>query len=107
MKFHLDKYQNCVLYYDENTKRIGIELTQDENAKGIKSLRIRQPKGGEAAGADISAKSFLDFFGIGVTSTTIYPVAQDPETGLLVVDLNTGKTRRKRERMTKSSGEEK
>ncbi len=31
---HLADYKFCVLYYDPDTRRIGIELTNDDNAEG-------------------------------------------------------------------------
>jgi len=107
-KFRLDQYKYCVLYYDADTQRIGIELTTDESAEGARSLRIRHPGGTEASGADISAKGFLDYFDVGVTATTVYPIVRDADSGLLAIRLSEGKARRKRERSGKlGSGDRK
>ena len=86
-RFKMGDYKFVVLYYDPDTQRVGVELTNDEQAEGVKKLRHR------ATGADVAAKSFVDFFNIGVRATTTYEVGKDDESGLVVVDLQTGKQR--------------
>lgn len=91
-RFRLDEFGFCVLYYDPESSQVGIELTADKNAEGARKIRFRQ------TGADIAAKSFVDFFGIDARETKTYVIEQDTETGMLVVDLTTGKTRNERQR---------
>jgi hypothetical protein len=86
-RFRMSDYGFAVLYYDEESRRIGIELVTDESAEGARRIRHRD------TGCDMAAKSFLDFFDIGVRRTTAYQIARDSETGYLVVDLTTGRER--------------
>lgn len=88
-RFRLDEYKSAVLYYDADNRRIGVELTNDEHAQGARKIRFR------VTGADIAAKSFVDFFGIAVPETTVYPLAKDQDSGFLVIDLAQGIARGK------------
>ncbi|MBV9868019.1 MAG: hypothetical protein JO316_21900 [Abitibacteriaceae bacterium] len=94
-RFNLDAYQFCVLYYEPETYRIGIELTNDGKAEGIKRLRLR------STGADIAAKSFVDFFALPLKGTTICDLSKDEDSGLLTFDLSRGKVRGSIEEPTK------
>ena len=87
-RYGLDKYAFCVLYYDRDTKRIGIELTNNPEDPGARKITMR-----EKTGAEIRARNFVDFFGIAVQETTVYLVAKDDSSGLLVIDMATGKKR--------------
>ena len=89
-RYDLDSYTHCVLYYDPDTRRVAVELTGDSSAEGAITLRHRP------TGADVSAKSFIDYFDMGVSETTTYDVVRDPETGWLVIDLNRGRRRNPR-----------
>lgn len=86
-RFRLDDFGFCILYYDPETSKIGAELTADEKAEGARRIRFRP------TGADIAAKSFVDFFGIDARETKTYQIEQDAETGMLVIDLTQGKRR--------------
>jgi hypothetical protein len=86
-RFHLDDFGFCVLYYDPDTNRIGVELTANKESDGARRIRFRP------TGADVAAKSFVDFFGIDARETKTYQVEQDEESGMLTIDLNQGKTR--------------
>jgi len=86
-RFEMDKLAICVLYYDPDTRRIGVEFTADEKAEGARKIRLR------STGADVAAKSFVEFFNIGVQETTIFPLERDEDTGLAVIDLDSGKRR--------------
>jgi hypothetical protein len=86
-RFRIGEHGYCVLYYDPDTRRVGIELVNDENVEGARRLRHRD------TGSDLAVKSFLDFFDIGVERTTSYPITRDDETGYLVLDLTTGRER--------------
>lgn len=89
-RFGMDEYTHCVLYYDPETQRVGIEMINDEKAEGAIRLRHR------ATGSDVSAKSFADFFSIGPAVTTSYTVTRDASNGWLVIDLREGRARKSR-----------
>ena len=80
--FELEKYDWAILYYDKDGARIGIGLTNNENEDGICKLRKR------AAGADVSARSFFDYYGIKYVQTKKYDAEWDEEEGMLVVSLS-------------------
>lgn len=86
-RFSIGDYGFCVLYYDADTNRMGIELVNDPAAEGAKRLRHRD------TGSDVAAKSVMDFFAISVTRTTSYDIVRDAQSGLLVIDLRSGRER--------------
>jgi hypothetical protein len=86
-RYHMDEYKFCVLYYDADTRRVGIEFSNDESAEGAIKIRFR------ATGADVAAKSFCDYFDIGIHDTKLYDIEKDDETGLATLDLKSGKAR--------------
>ena len=86
-RFNLDQHKFCVLYYDPDTRRVGIELIDDENADGARKIRLR------STGADIAVKSFIDFFDLGIRETMLYTVERDDGSGLLTIELGAGKKR--------------
>jgi hypothetical protein len=87
-KFCLEKFSFAVLYYDSEKSMVGIELTNNENAEGAIKIRLR------TTGADIAAKSFVDFFEISPTVTTMYSIKNGEQDNWIVVDLNSGKERK-------------
>lgn len=80
----LEETSYIIFYYDPDTKRIGLEVTNDENAEGANKVKIRQ------TGASVGAKSFLDYYQIDYGKTRSYDVGVDKESGLNVVDLAEG-----------------
>ncbi|HBH27102.1 MAG TPA: hypothetical protein DDX54_06850 [Rhodospirillaceae bacterium] len=94
-RFGLDKYDFAVLYYDKETSVVGVELINDENAEGAIKLRKR-----ETGGADIAAKSFVDYFGITPENTTMYNLSEGENERWIVWSLHDGVERKrgKRER---------
>lgn len=76
-----------VLYFDRETQKVAIELTQDKDLPGAKKFRVRK------TGADMAAKAFLAFFHIDLAQTTMYDVSQDASTGWLVLDMTKGRLR--------------
>ena len=96
-RFDMDNRDMCVLYFDPETRRIGIEFTADENAEAVRKVRLRN------TGADVAAKSFVEFFDIGVRETTLFPIESDEETGFAVIDLGSGKIRRKKKTSSDST----
>ncbi len=59
-RFSLGRYTHVVLFYDAETRRVGVMLAVDSEEPGAIPLRPRPAE----SGADVSAKSFLDFYGI-------------------------------------------
>jgi len=91
-KFRTGDYQFCRLYYDAENQRIGIELTNDQSLEAVKPMRQT------SYGTDISARSFLNYYGIDFSETRVYDVEKDRQTGYLVIDLTKGRPRRSRKR---------
>ena len=86
-RFGLDDRQVCVLYYDPDTKRIGIEFTTDASVDGARKVRLRE------TGADIAAKSFLQYFDICVEQTMLYTLETENDGELVTIQLGTGRPR--------------
>jgi len=86
-RFGVDKYTNCFLSYDAETKNIGIWLTNDKEAEGSFRIRFR------STGADIAGKSFLAFFDIENEETLLYPAELDTANMMISVDMTKGKVR--------------
>ena len=80
--FELGNYDWAILYYDKDNDRIGIGLTNDENEEGVCKLRKR------SSGADVSARSFFDYYGIEYNQTNKYDAEWDENEGMLVVCLS-------------------
>ena len=81
-RFDLNKYEYAVLYYDREGQRIGVALTNEENDEGVCKLRNR------ASGADISARSFFDFYEIDYSETCKYDAVWDESENMIVVDIS-------------------
>lgn len=80
--FRLDHYDWAVLYYDKDSGRIGIELTNNENEDGVCKLRKR------AAGADISARSFFEYYRINYELTNRYDAIWNEGENKIIVELD-------------------
>lgn len=80
--FKLNDYECAVLFYDKDNRCIGIRLTNDENEDGVCRLRKR------ASGADVSAKSFFDYYKINYEETNRYDATWDDSEDKIVVFLN-------------------
>jgi hypothetical protein len=79
-----------VLYYDEEDKKIGFELINDENAEGAIKLVVRKN-----AGISMSALPFLRMSKIDFSETRQYGLSYDKEHKLYVIDLNNPITKEK------------
>ncbi len=79
--FKLDRYDWAILYYDNDNDCIGIGLTNDANEEGVCKLRKR------ASGADVSARSFFDYFEINYDETSRYDATWDDNEKKIVVSL--------------------
>ncbi len=84
-KIDKEKVSYAVLYYDEERKMIGIELTNDGAAEGATKLIFR-----EGGGTSFSAIPFLKTYGIDYSDTHQYNVEYDSRSELFVVDLKSG-----------------
>jgi len=79
-KYNLNNFLYAILFYDKDNKQIGIKFTNDENEEG--EIKItRRPAGGMS----ISAKAFLDFYGIEHQKTTKCNMHYDKENDLYVL----------------------
>jgi hypothetical protein len=83
LKFHLDDYTHAILYYDRDSRKIGVELIADGSAPGAVKLRNR------AFGSDLSARRFIDYYDIPVPSTLRFTIEQ--QDAILVLDMSTAK----------------
>lgn len=79
--FKLTDYEFAVLYYDRDESRIGIGLTSDKNENGICKLRKR------ASGADVSAKSFFDYYDINYRESKRYDAEWHGDEEKIIVNL--------------------
>ena len=86
-RFEMDKYGLCALYYDAESRKVGIELLSNDESGEAMRLRLR------STGADISASSFLSFFNIDVKETIMYEISKNENSGWLVFDLDKGTMR--------------
>ena len=82
-EYKLDSYTYAVLYYDEETKNVGFELTNDAKAEGATKLIVRKN-----AGISMSALSFLKTFKIDFSETRQYNLSYDKVANLYEIDLN-------------------
>lgn len=83
VEYKLDSYTYAVLYYDEETKNVGFELTNDAKAEGATKLIVRKN-----AGISMSALSFLKTFKIDFSETHQYNLSYDKTINMYVIDLN-------------------
>jgi hypothetical protein len=82
-EYKLESYTHAVLYYDEEAKKVGFELTDDPKAEGAIKLIVRKN-----AGISMSARSFLKTFKIDFSETRQYNLSYDKVANLYEIDLN-------------------
>ncbi len=87
-KFKIDDYKFCVLYFDKEDGRVGIELINDESEEGAIKLRFRQ------TGADVGAKSFLSCFNIVPSVTIMVNTEEGKKENWVILDLKTARNRK-------------
>jgi len=80
-RFEMEKFSHAVLFYDAETKRIGVKLTSDKDEAGASTLITRTGNG------TISARAFLEFYELTPTSTQQYDIARDSESTMLIIDV--------------------
>lgn len=81
-KFKLAAYKHAILFFDKDQALIGVKLTNEDGEQGIAKLQVR------AENASISAKAFLDYYGINYQKTRSYSLVNDEDSGMLIADLN-------------------
>lgn len=79
LMFELEAYSHCVLYFDPDTRRVGIELSGDEAI----GMAISYSATGSAF---IAGRSFLRAHNLRRLDTTRHRLTRDEESGLLVFD---------------------
>jgi hypothetical protein len=89
-QYGLKPVGGAVLYYDPDKQLIGLEAVKDLKLEGARRLRRR------AKGVEISARPFLEKFGILRAGTTSFPVSKDEKSGYVIVLLKDGKARKPR-----------
>lgn len=80
-RYNLRDFKYAVLFFDAETKRIGMKFTNDENEEGIVKLVKR------TTGLSFSARAFLDFYNIEYSKTEKYDVEYIPEDELYAIQL--------------------
>lgn len=76
-------YKFAILFFDADTRRIGIKLSNDVNEAGTRTLTM-----GKTGGAILSAKSFLDYCGVEYDGKARkYPLEYDKEEELFIIQL--------------------
>jgi len=83
VEYKLDSFTHAVLYYDNKTKNVGFELTNDAKAEGATKLIVRKN-----AGISMSARSFLKTLKIDFSETRQYNLSYDKKINMYVIDLN-------------------
>ena len=81
-EYNLDAFQYAVLYYDENSQRIGIKLINDPKADGAIKLVSR-----ENAGISFSATAFFKNYKIDFSETRQYTLTYDDENNMYIFNL--------------------
>jgi hypothetical protein len=78
-KFNLNNFEYAVLFYDSENKKIGMKFTNDKE-NGIVKLVKRA-----GSGISMSAKAFLDFYGIDYSEKKRYTLSYDKENDLYIL----------------------
>lgn len=80
-RYNIDKHKYAMLFFDPDTSRIGIRLTNSENEDGIQKIGVRK------SGVMLSAKSFLEYYGVDFSETRKYTLQKTEDEGFLLIDL--------------------
>ena len=81
-RFNLKNYKYSILFFDDETRRIGIKFTNDENEEGISKIVARM------GGISFSARAFLDYNDIDYSKTKRYDVEYDESEALYILQLD-------------------
>jgi hypothetical protein len=81
VKFKLKDVKCLTLYYDRDDRKIGLKPTMDAEEDGAHPLNMSK------TGAWISARRFLDYFGLTTAETKRYDARWDEKEGMIVAQL--------------------
>lgn len=81
-EYDLEGYKYAVLYYDEDSQRIGIKFINDPKSEGVVKLVNRK-----SAGISFSATAFLKNYKIDYSETRQYTLIYDKENEMFIFDL--------------------
>lgn len=90
-RFELQKFSHVVLFYDKDSKRVGVRLTNDKTEAGASTLITRSGNG------TVSARAFLEYYHLLPKVTTQHDLEWDEENKLLVVDMGKGSQRTRKQ----------
>lgn len=80
-KFKIAEFDYAILFYDPDTRKIGVSFTNDGKEEGATKISKR------ATGASISASAFLDCYEIDHSKTKKYDIEYDEREKLYVMKL--------------------
>ena len=80
-----DKQKFAAMFYNKDTREIGIQFLESDDENGVANLRYRDK------GLDFSAKSFFEFYSILPEKTSFYDF--EVNDGMVVIKLSSAKTR--------------
>jgi hypothetical protein len=86
-RYSLERVPYAVLFYDRDTRRIGIKPTADQNEEGALRISVRSGSG------SIAARSFLDYYRVEYGETRSFDVTYDEEARMLIINLKQGEKR--------------
>jgi hypothetical protein len=86
-KFGLADYQRCILYYDADEQKIGVEFSNDETNNATVTLRHR------VSGAEISSKNFFSYFNILPTELILCEIERAEQENRLILNVKEGVTK--------------
>lgn len=82
VKYKLKGVKFVTLFYDRDEKKIGIQQATNQDEDGVHPLNVGK------TGAWISARRFLDYFGLSTTETKRYDTMWDDEAKMIVARLS-------------------
>lgn len=80
-RFDMEKYPYVVLFYDAETNRIGVQLTNNKDEPGAATLITKNGNG------TVSARSFLEYYQLTPKETTQYNIEKDTASGMLIIEV--------------------
>jgi hypothetical protein len=82
-KYKLENYDYVILLFDEETRRVGFEFTNDDNKEGAIKITKR------TTGFSFSANAFLNSYGIDHDNETKkYTLEYDSDNNIYIFDTN-------------------
>jgi hypothetical protein len=81
-KFGLKGYKNVVLHYDQERHLVGVKPIKSDEEEGAHTLNLGK------TGAWVSARRFVDYFGIAPTKTKRSDARWDEKEKMIVFDIS-------------------